>query len=142
MLFLLVSCLGGPIVEWANPSGVMMTGMLGMHGEQIAWGQLEIDAGRKNGKDCVALLSLKMVKLRNDCPTCVSASEMRFTNEISNTIPNECLGLLGGVQKTDGKRWSLGYDKKGQILAHRGGQWKVISPQSEKQMDMRIFQVQ
>ena len=141
MIWLLMSCFGGPAVDWATPEDVSMVGMLGMNGEQIAWGQVEINAGRKNGKDCVALFSLKTIKMRQDCPDCVSASLMRFTRDISNSIPDECLEILSTTRKIAGKRWSLGYDKAGQILDFQNGGWKVIAPTSEKQSEMIIFQI-
>ena len=130
-----------PAVKWTVPSNVKMVGMLGMNGEQISWGQLEINAGRKEGKDCIALLSLKTSKLLNDCSECVSASKMVFTEDISNTIPDVCKPALGALADAGGKSWSLGYDEKGQILEFRDGQWRIISTESEGQMGMKIFQI-
>lgn len=142
MLFLLISCLGGGAVEWVAPPKLAMIGMLGMSGEQIAWGQLEVNAGRNQGKDCVALLSLKTVKMRADCASCVSASEMLFTDDINNTIPAECSAILSGVTQAVGKHWSLGYDETGAVFAFKNGQWSMISSNVEKQAGMMIFQVQ
>ena len=142
--FLLVACAIlklQPAVEWTVPSNVKMVGMLGMNGEQISWGQLEINAGRQGGKDCIALLSMKTSKLLKDCSGCVSASKMVFTDDISNTISDVCKPSLGILSDAGGKSWSLGYDENGQILEFRDGEWNVLSTQSEEQMGMKIFQI-
>ena len=141
MILLIMACFFKSPTLWTARSNVHLTSMLGMNGEQIAWAQLEMNAGQQSGKDCVALFSLNFVELRQDCSECVSASTLVFTEDIQTEIEPECQIILGDLSTLKGQHWSLGYTKSGQIMEWKQERWQILSSQIEDRMGMIVFEV-
>ena len=141
MVLLLFCCMSLIIQHsWNPPPTASFVAMLGLKGKEIHWGQLEVNGGRVGGQNCVALFSLALVKSRRDCSQCTSASTLRFTDEIDNTLTAECSSGLSLPPEMSGKYWSVGYNDQQEIYQFTGEEWVKIAQITEKSEQVLIFQ--
>ena len=141
MLLLWFSCMSLIIQHsWTPPPTTSFVAMLGLEGKTIRWGQIELNAGRIGGQNCVTLLSLSLAKERKDCLRCTAASTLRFTDEINNTPTAECVRRLRLPEEMSGKYWSVGYNEQQEIYQFTGEEWIKSAQITEKSDKMLIVQ--
>ena len=143
MFALLLACMSMIVQRsWVPPKEVTSIALLGLQGKQIQWGQIELNAGRIEGEECVALLSLQLFKVRKDCKPCVAASTLKFTDDINNVMSEDCAQRLNVTEQMSEKFWSIGYSEKGEIYQFSGERWIKKMTSVEESGDVLIFQMQ